>query len=670
MAFLRLGIKGRLYAGFAALVVIGLALAAFAVTQLSAIQSQVGKMNALAANATRVLDISVDLQAIRRALLRYANDGDEPSFKESAEREQDAIKLLKDSANATLSEERKTIYHSVQGGVVKLGTVRETLGGDVKKMLASRAMLFSVGDELGAGTDKLVMAARGSGDRLLSAALKSLEPGILLVRVASWQFLATRDPKGVAAFKANADRAKTVITILDQAGLPANIQALLDGVKSALGRYQEAFAVTAESVLKSDELYRGEVGKLTVDNLDTLAPAEASLKLDFDATRTQTEETISSTIFTQTTVAAGSFVLGCLIAFFIARGIARPLNGMTGAMAKLADGNFDVVLPGLGQSDEIGQMAAAVEGFKLKAVERARLESERRSEEDRTAAARRKADMQKLADEFEAAVGEIVGTVSTASTELEAAATTLTKTAETTQKLSTSVASASTEASTSVQTVASATEEMASSIGEIGRQVQESSRIAGLAVDQARRTDDRITKLAQAASRIGDVTELITSIAEQTNLLALNATIEAARAGEAGKGFAVVAQEVKALAAQTAKATSEISGQIGEMQSATQESVAAIKEIGGTIGRISEISASIAVAVDEQGTATHEITRNVQQAAAGTTQVATSITNVNRGAAETGSASAQVLSSAQELANEGNRLKLEMDKFLATVRAA
>jgi len=670
MSLLRLGIKGRLYAGFAALVLIGLALAAFAVTQLSAIQGQVGKMNGLAANATRVLDISVDLQAIRRAILRYAYDGDEASLNESAEREQDAVKLLKEAANATISEERKAIYNSVQGGVVKLQGARETLGAEVKKMMASRATLFSVGDELTADTDKLVEAARGSGDRLLSSAVGSLEPRILLVRVANWRFLATRDAKGVTTFKTNMDRARSDIATLEKAELPATIRPLLEAVRSALARYQEAFEITSENLLKSDALYRGDVAKLTVDNLSTLAPAEAWLKRDFDATRIQTDATISSTIFTQTAVAAGSFVLGCIVAFVIARSIARPLGGMTGAMAKLADGDFEVVLPGLGQSDELGQMAAAVEAFKRKAIERAQRESERKAEEDRAAADRRKADMQKLADAFEAAVGEIVGTVSTASTELEAAATTLTRTADTTQKLSSSVASASEEASTNVQTVASATEEMSSSIGEIGRQVQESSRIAGLAVDQARRTDDRITKLAQAASRIGDVTELITSIAEQTNLLALNATIEAARAGEAGKGFAVVAQEVKALAAQTAKATSEISSQIAEMQSATQDSVGAIKEIGGTIGRISEISSGIAAAVDQQGAATHEIARNVQQAATGTTQVASTITDVSRGAAETGSASAQVLSSAQELANEGNRLKLELDKFLATVRAA
>ena len=278
--------------------------------------------------------------------------------------------------------------------------------------------------------------------------------------------------------------------------------------------------------------------------------------------------------------------------------------------------------------------------------------------------------LDRMATSFRDTVGRIMDTVSATAAQLEKAAATLTKAAEGAQKRSTAVAAASEEASTNVQTVASATEEMSTSIGEIGRQVQESSRIANEAVTQAQKTDDRITKLAQAASRIGDVTQLITSIAEQTNLLALNATIEAARAGEAGKGFAVVAQEVKQLAAQTAKATSEISGQIAEMQAATQESVAAIKEIGGTIGRISEIATTIAAAVEQQGAATHDIARNVQQAASGTTEVARNITDVNRESAETGAASAQVLSSARSLAGDSNRLKAEMDKFLTSIRAA
>jgi methyl-accepting chemotaxis protein len=287
----------------------------------------------------------------------------------------------------------------------------------------------------------------------------------------------------------------------------------------------------------------------------------------------------------------------------------------------------------------------------------------------RTAINRKRA-MIRLADTFESAIGRIVGTVSSASTELEAAAGTLTETASHAQQLATRVASASEEASANVESVASASEELASSVHEISRQVQESSRIASAAVHQANATDSRIGELSKAAARIGDVVKLITAIAEQTNLLALNATIEAARAGDAGRGFAVVAAEVKSLANQTAKATDEIGAQIGGMQAATAESVTAIKEIRGTIDRIAEISAVIAAAVEEQGAATKEIARNVQEAAQGTSHVAGNIVEVNRGAGETGSASSEVLTSARELSRQGNHLKLEVDKFLLTVRAA
>jgi methyl-accepting chemotaxis protein len=361
---------------------------------------------------------------------------------------------------------------------------------------------------------------------------------------------------------------------------------------------------------------------------------------------------------------------GVLFSFLIGRNISRPVVAMAKALRELAIGNFDVQLPGLDRGDEVGQMGHAIQEFKIQAVAKAERETAEREQKNRELAATRRAELHDLAERFEAAVGNIIENVGSASGELENSAVILTKSSAATQQLSTVVAAASEETSTNVQSVASATEEMAGSINEIGRQVADSNRIANEAVDQAQKTDARIAQLSLAASRIGDVTKLITTIAEQTNLLALNATIEAARAGDAGRGFAVVAQEVKALAAQTAKATSEISTQIAGMQAATQDSVVAIKEISGTIGRVSEIAAAIAAAIEEQGAATQEIARNVQQAALGSTQVATSIADVNRGAGDTGSASSQVLSSAQLLSNENKRLKAEVVKFLATVRAA
>jgi methyl-accepting chemotaxis protein len=363
-------------------------------------------------------------------------------------------------------------------------------------------------------------------------------------------------------------------------------------------------------------------------------------------------------------------LVGLAIALWIGiKGLSRPIADLKSVMEAFARNELKAAVPGIERRDEVGDMARTVEVFKTNAIEVERLKAGLEATEKR-AAEQRKIDMKKLADDFEGAVGEIIETVSSASTELEASASSLTATAVRSQELATMVAAASEEASTNVQSVASATEELGSSVNEISRQVQESARMANEAVDQARKTNDRVGELSKAAARIGDVVELINNIAGQTNLLALNATIEAARAGEAGRGFAVVASEVKALAEQTAKATGEIGQQIAGIQAATHESVGAIREISGTIEKLSEISSTIAAAVEEQGAATQEISRNVQQAAQGTQQVSSNISDVQRGASETGSASSQVLSAAQSLSEDSNRLKLEVGKFLDTVRAA
>ena len=485
---------------------------------------------------------------------------------------------------------------------------------------------------------------------------------MLMMRRHEKDFMLRRDQKYIGELKKSAaEFAKTLAAATIPPAVTAEITAKLD-------KYQKEFlawAETAQQIAGHDasmmKSFRGleplikEVGE-TVEQLHRQADAAEAA-------------TASSVRLWMVLASVLAVVLVGGLSFLIGRSISGAIASMASAMTKLAGGDVKIAVPGLGRSDEIGEMAGAVDVFKNNMIEAERLRAEQ-AEAERRQAERRKAEMRELADAFEGAVGEIVETVSSSATELEASANTLTRAAERSQQLATTVATASAEASTNVQSVSSASEEMTSSISEISRQVQESSRVAGEAVDQAQKTNRRVSELSKAAARIGDVVELINTIAGQTNLLALNATIEAARAGEAGRGFAVVASEVKALAEQTAKATGEISQQIGGIQAATQELVVAIKEIGDTISRMSEISSTIAAAVEEQGAATQEISRNIQHAAQGTAQVSGNIADVERGAGETGSASAQVHSAAQSLSGESSRLKLEVGKFLNSVRAA
>ncbi|MBB3265931.1 methyl-accepting chemotaxis protein [Azospirillum sp. OGB3] len=444
----------------------------------------------------------------------------------------------------------------------------------------------------------------------------------------------------------------------------------IDGVEAA---YFQGFAETRQAVLTGGADGRYPVtadewmsrATMAIESILTLA---ATVGAAIDSGVAQAAEEARSDLLASLAVFTLSLFLGVGGSLLVIRRVVRPLTAMTGAMRRLSDGDLGVAIPGSGRRDEIGAMAQAVAVFQEHAVARARLEAEQRRQQE--ARERRAVALDRLTRGFEAKVSGLVGTLSSAATEMETTAGSMSAAAQQTDQQSFAVAAASEQASTNVQTVAAATEQLTASIREIGNRAAQSQAITTRAVTDARRTDETVRLMAGCAHRIGEVVGLIQAISSQTNLLALNATIEAARAGDAGKGFAVVAHEVKTLAGQTAQATDDIAVQIAQVQTVTRDAVAAIQAIAGVIGEVNEIATAIAAAVEEQGAATQEITRNIQQAAVGTQEVASNIAGVRQAANDTGAAATQVLSAAQELSQQAERLTGEVGDFLAGVRSA
>ncbi|NBC33802.1 MAG: HAMP domain-containing protein [Alphaproteobacteria bacterium] len=354
--------------------------------------------------------------------------------------------------------------------------------------------------------------------------------------------------------------------------------------------------------------------------------------------------------------------------FWLARSVANPVVGMTGAMRILAGGDKTAAIPSQDRVDEIGEMAKAVQVFKDNMIRNDELAEEARKEQEERS--RRAQQIESLTTAFDSDVSGMLGSVTSATTQLEATADSLSATAEEATQQVSVVAAASEQSAANVQTVAASAEELTTSIQEIGRQVVRQAELAASAVEEADSSNAKVQELAGAARQIGEVVSLITSIAEQTNLLALNATIEAARAGDAGKGFAVVASEVKNLANQTAKATGEISAQIAAIQGSTDETVEAIERIGRQIRDMNEIASSVAAGMEEQNAATQEIARNVQEAAAGSAQVTDNVGHVREAAGTTGQSASSVREASGELSRQAESLKGVVERFLGDVRSA
>ncbi|MBK3403633.1 methyl-accepting chemotaxis protein [Methylorubrum populi] len=451
---------------------------------------------------------------------------------------------------------------------------------------------------------------------------------------------------------------------------------MLGELKAAVAGFFTTVERSIELGLKNQNVEAAKVSSDVVRPVRTKAIEAIEKRVtanisDLEAAKQQAQEVGQSAAMALIAIAAAGLLIAfSLLGLIAIAGVVRPMGRLVRVLERMAGGEIETDIAEARRGDEIGAVARAVEGIKALVARKAAEQAELKRVADEAATVERRRTMIELADGFERAVGGVVGMVSSSATELQATAQQMTATATQTASQSTTVAAAAEEAASNVGTVAAAAEELGASVQEIGRQVGTSAGMAQLAVGEADQSAVLVHELSQAAARIGDVVNLIANIASQTNLLALNATIEAARAGEAGRGFAVVASEVKELAAQTSRATEEISGQIAQIQGATGQAVSAIGGITGRIREINAVTATIAAAVEEQGAATQEIVRNVSQAAAGAGEVTSNIAGVAQASEETGAAATQVLASASELSRQSEHLRAEVARFLSTVRAA
>ncbi|MDG5496560.1 methyl-accepting chemotaxis protein [Niveispirillum sp. BGYR6] len=665
----RFKVSQRIVGGQALLLVILLAMVTLSIWSLFGIGSNFTEYRRIARNSNLLGQVDAKADDVRASVKDFLLGGEEEHSARVATLLRELEQLIAQTEQSVTNPERRKMLEEVKGIV----TDYESLFAQVTKLdqemdRLTANVLDKIGPEVRLKLDALIDVAAAENDARTGSRSAQLMQDYLLVRLEMQRLLNRRDDKTAATLDerlATLEAAEKSFSELAQ--IPAR-RAVVTDIVTGINAYMAGVKQNKEWLLSQTRLTQDRL----VPTGDRFTEVTGRLRSSQTAVQDQLGPQVVAGIDTSrtTSIALGivAVLLGAAVSWIIARSITGPVAALTGTMGRLANADLTVDVPFTHHRDEMGDMARAVEVFKTNGLERQRLEAEQTAQ--REAREKRAQRLEALMRGFDNQVQSLVGQLGAASTQMRASAQSMSALSEQTSNQSVTVAGAAEQASANVQAVASATEELSASLEEITRRVAESAQVTREAYEKAEHTNETVATLSEAAGRIGTVVQLIQDIAGQTNLLALNATIEAARAGEAGKGFAVVASEVKSLANQTAKATEEISGQVQQVQDATQQAVAAIQSITGTIAKVNEISAAIAAAIEEQGAATQEIARNVQQAAIGTHDVSSTIVCVRSAAGETGTAAIQVLGVASNVQQQSNQLTDVVSTFLADVKAA